>query len=139
MGGSLASRVTGVSPVAYTTDKEFLTELGAGPDDPSPYAANAYECVNLIALAAVAAHSTQPALIAAQIPAVSDSGTPCTTFTDCRADLLAGSNIDYDGPTSAAGALTLGSNGDLSTATFELFGFDDAGRDEDKGTVSVHV
>lgn len=136
MGGSLASRVTGVSPVAYTTDKEFLTELGAGQDDPSPYAANAFDCVNLIALAALAAHSTQPTLIAAQIPAVSDSGTPCMTFTDCRADLLAGSNIDYDSP---AGSLTLASNGDLSAAVFELFGFDEAGRDYNKGTVSVHV
>ena len=135
MGESLATRVTGVSPVAYSTDAQFLAELGAAPDDPSPYAANAFDCVNLIALAALASGSTQPASIAAMIPAVSDSGTPCMTFADCRADLEAGSNINYDGP---GGPVTINSKGDLSAANFEFFGFDAAGRDFNKVTVPVH-
>ncbi len=136
MGGSLASRVTGISPVAYSTDQQFLLELGATPDDPSPYAANAFDCVNLIALAALAADSTLPTVIAAQIPAVSESGTPCTTFADCRGDIEAGSNINYDGP---GGPLTVASNGDLGAAVFELFGFDEVGRDFNKDTVSVRA
>lgn len=136
MGGSLASRVTGISPVAYSTDQQFLLELGATTDNPSPYAANAFDCVNLVALAALAAGSTLPAAIAAQIPAVSDSGTPCMNFADCRDDIEAGSNINYDGP---GGALTIASDGDLGAAVFELFGFDEAGRDFNKGTVSVRA
>ncbi|MDP9464668.1 MAG: ABC transporter substrate-binding protein [Actinomycetota bacterium] len=136
MGGSLASRVTGTSPVAYSTDQQFLLQLGATPDNPSPYAANAFDCVNLIALAALAAGSTLPAVIAAQIPAVSDSGTPCTTFADCREDIEAGSNINYDGP---GGPLTVASNGDLGAAVFELFGFDEAGHDFNKDIVSVRA
>lgn len=134
MGGSLAKRVKGISPIAYSTDPQFLSQVGATPDDPSPYAANAFDCVNLIALAAVAAKSTQPSAIAAQIPAVSDSGTPCTSFPDCREDIEAGSNIDYDGP---GGVLTLGSNGDPSVASFEEFGFDDSGRDVHEDTITV--
>lgn len=126
MGGSLASRVTGISPVAYSTDDEFLFELGDASDNPSPYAANAFDCVNLIALAALASKSTQPADIAAQIPAVSASGSPCMSFAACRADIEAGSNINYDGP---GGALTIGNDGDLSSAVFEVFSFDDTGRD----------
>ncbi|MEP7115025.1 MAG: ABC transporter substrate-binding protein [Ilumatobacteraceae bacterium] len=126
MGGSLASRVKGVSPVAYSTNDEFLFELGDASDNPSPFAANAFDCVNLIALAALASNSTQPVEIAAQIPAVSASGSPCTSFADCRDDIEAGSNINYDGP---GGNLTIGSDGDLSSAVFELFGFDDDGRD----------
>ena len=39
-----------------------------------------------------------PTAIAAQIPAVSASGSPCMTFAGCRADIEAGSNINYDGP-----------------------------------------
>jgi branched-chain amino acid transport system substrate-binding protein len=136
MGGSLAERVTGVSPVAYSNDEEFLTQLGATPDNPSPYAANAFDCVNLIALAALAANSTQPETIASLIPAVSESGSPCTSFADCRTDIEAGSNINYDGP---GGPLTIDSNGDLGAATFELFGFDDSGRDFNKGTVTVRI
>ena len=134
MGGSLALRVTGVSPVAYSLDQQFLLQLGPDPDNSSPYAANAFDCVTLIALAALAANSTQPTMIAAQIPSVSDSGTPCMSFAECRADITAGSNINYDGP---GGALTLGSNGDVSSATFELFGFDQSGRDSNKDTVTV--
>jgi branched-chain amino acid transport system substrate-binding protein len=134
LGGSLAPRVTGVSPVAYSGDEQFLSQVGATPDNPSPYAANAYDCVNLIALAALASGSTQPAAIAAQIPAVSASGSPCMTFVECRTDLEGGSNINYDGP---GGALTVGSNGDLSEAAFEIFGFDESGRDSKKETVSA--
>jgi branched-chain amino acid transport system substrate-binding protein len=126
MGGSLAARVTGISPIAYSADADFLAQLGAVPGNSSPYATNAFDCVNLIALAAVAAKSTQPEMIAAQIPSVSDSGTPCTSFPDCEAGILAGSNINYDGP---GGTLTIGANGDVSSAVFELFGFDSTGRD----------
>lgn len=135
MGESLAQRVTGVSPVAYSTDVQFLSEIGATPNDPSPYAANAFDCVNLIALAALASHSTQPTSIAAMIPAVSDSGTPCMSFADCRVDLVAGSNINYDGP---GGPVTINNKGDLSAANFEFFGFDATGKDFNKVTVPVH-
>jgi branched-chain amino acid transport system substrate-binding protein len=134
MGESLAKRVFGISPVAYSTDEQFLGQLGATPDNPSPYAANAYDCVNLIALAALASKTTNPASIAAQIPAVSSSGSPCMTFADCKADLEAGSNINYDGP---GGRVTLGLNGDLSEAQFEVFGFDASGRDIRRGSVSA--
>ncbi len=134
MGISLARRVTGVSPVAYSTDQAFLEQLGASPDNPSPYAANAFDCVNLIALAALASNSTQPVAIAAQIPAVSESGSPCMSFADCRDDILAGSNINYDGP---GGQLTINRKGELAGALFETFGFDDTGRDIHKGFVPV--
>lgn len=136
MGGSLAARVTGVSPIAYSTDPQFIIQLGPDPANSSPYASNAFDCVNLIALAALAAKSTQPTAIAAEIPAVSDGGSPCMSFADCRTDIDAGSNINYDGP---GGTLTLGSNGDLSSAVFEVFGFDQTGRDFNKSFVTVHA
>ena len=88
MGASLASRVFGLSPIAYSTDADFLAAAPARlPDNPPPYAANAFDCVNLIALAALAANSTLPAAIAEQIPSVSASGSPCMTFASCRDDL----------------------------------------------------
>jgi branched-chain amino acid transport system substrate-binding protein len=137
MGGSLASRVQGVSPIAFSTNQDFLAQLGAAPGNSSPYAANAFDCVNLIALAAMAAKSTLPAMIAAQIPAVSDSGTPCMTAVDCAAGIQAGSNINYDGP---GGPLSIGANGDVASATFELFGFDQNGRDYNMNTIGpVHA
>lgn len=134
-GGSLSSRVTGVSPPAFSSDEQFIAQLNAPPGDNSPYAANAYDCVNLIALAALEASSTQPTSIAAQIPSVSDSGTPCNTFVACRTGIQSGSNINYDGP---GGPVSLNSNGDVAAATYDEFGFDSTGRDYRKGTVSVH-
>jgi branched-chain amino acid transport system substrate-binding protein len=127
MGVSLAARIKGISPLAYSSNVNFLEDLGATPDNPSPYAANAFDCVNLIALAALAAGGvTQPAAIAAQIPSVSASGSPCMTFAECSTDLLNASNINYDGP---GGRLTIGANGDLTDADFDVFGFDETGRD----------
>lgn len=126
MGPSLAERITGLSPLAYSTNEEFLKDLAATPDNPSPYAANAFDCVNLIALAALASGTTQPAAIAAQIPGVSASGSPCMSFAQCRNDLTQKRNINYDGP---GGRLTIGVDGDLTEADFEVFHFDDTGRD----------
>ena len=56
------------------------------------------------------------------------------TFAECRDDLVAGSNINYDGP---GGRLTIGINGDLTEADFEVFGFDETGRDVTKTTRTV--
>ena len=56
------------------------------------------------------------------------------SFADCRDDILAGSNINYDGP---GGQLTIDGNGELAGALFETFGFDDTGRDVHKGFVPV--
>lgn len=132
-GGPLASRVTGVSPIAFSPDRQFVSQLGGGSN---PFAGNAYDCVNLIALAALAANSTQPTAIASRIPMISDSGTPCDSFVACRTGIEAGSNVNYDGE---SGQVAMNNDGDLAAATFELFGFDDTGRDTPKGFVAVRA
>ena len=62
-------RIVGLAPQAASSDP-------ATPfDPPGLFAANAYDCVNLIALAAVAAGSDAAVDIAGQIPLVSSSGS----------------------------------------------------------------
>ena len=73
------------------------------------------------------AESTQPAAIADQIPAVSASGSPCMTFVASVETIS--TQAATSTTTGRAGTLTLGANGDLSEADFELFGFDETGRD----------
>ena len=131
MPDELAGRVHGVSPIAYSKNAAFLDALAAITEGPSPFAANAYDCVNLIALAATQARSTQPIDIAKFIPEISASGSPCMSFAECRDELVAGNNINYDGP---GGPLTLDGRGEVTNPTFELFGFED-GSDVDEGTV----
>ena len=92
-------RVLGVSPLAF----------GVEPGEPAgPFATNALDCVNLIALAAVQADSDDPQQIAAQMIGVSSGGVSCATFAEC-VQLLAESNINYDGP---GGVVEIGPEGD---------------------------
>lgn len=68
------------------------------------YGGQAYDCAIVIALAAQAAESDDPAVFIDQVPAVTTEGTECTSFQECS-DLLAdGEDIDYTG---ASGPLDL--------------------------------
>lgn len=123
----LASRVIGASPQAFVTDADFLARLRVVDFDATGlYAQNGYACLELVALAASAADSVRPTDIAAAIPGVSGGGSSCRTFASCLALMEVGRNIDFDGPTDE---LSIGADGDPSSAVFEQFGFDATGRD----------
>ena len=133
--GSLSDRIQGASPLAYADDIDFLTRLRELDDDATGlFAHNAYDCLNLVALASLATGSAVPSTLATGIAAVSDGGTSCSSFAVCAAALDAGRNIDYDGP---SGELVVGSNGEVSRAVFERFGFDETGRDVGLGTLTI--
>jgi branched-chain amino acid transport system substrate-binding protein len=133
--GSLASRVEGVSPLAYSTDANFIRALhGVDAATTGLYAGNAYDCANVIALAAQATHSTSARVIAPEIPAVTTNGTVCHQFTDCASELAAGHNIDYNGPSET---LAIGSDGEVTSTVFDRFGFTEAGRDINEGTITI--
>ena len=68
------------------------------------YGGQAYDCVITIALAAIAADSTDPAVFNAEIENVTKDGTECTTFEECKGLLEAGEDIDYNG---ASGPIAL--------------------------------
>lgn len=131
----LASRIVGVSPQAYSTANAFVEGLREiDPTASGLFAQNAYDCLNAVALAAEVADSTQPADIATQLSGVTTSGTSCSSFPTCAAALAAGRNINYDGP---SGTLAVGAGGEATSAAFERFGFDDAGRDVGQGSLVV--
>ncbi|HSL74999.1 MAG TPA: ABC transporter substrate-binding protein [Ilumatobacteraceae bacterium] len=116
----LRRKIVGIAPQAGSTVRD------APFDPPGPFATNAFDCANLIALAAVRAQSDVPADIALQIPSVSSSGSVCRTFADCVAAIDAGLQIDYNGP---SGLTEIGRNGDPNRAVFDRFLFDSDGRD----------
>jgi branched-chain amino acid transport system substrate-binding protein len=90
---------------------------------PGAFATNAYDCANLIALAAVQSGVDNPREIAAELDSVSVEGSPCRSFPQCNS-LLEERNIDYDGP---SGLLRLSPDGTMNQAVFDVFGFDEAG------------
>ncbi len=133
--GDLAARVIGASPVAYPTSTAFADALAiVDPSATGLYAQNAYDCLNIIALAAASAESTDPTEIADLIAAVTASGSSCSTFPACITALDAGRNINYDGP---SGYLSVNATGEAVGAVFERFTFDENGNDVGDGLLRI--
>jgi len=125
----LRGKIVGLAPQAESGDSN------APFDPPGLFAANAFDCANLIALATVRAGSDAPRDIARQIAQVSVSGSVCETFRECVSTIESGLQIDYAGPGGVTDLQTR--TGDPSRAVFDRFIFDDAGRDELQRTVVV--
>jgi len=132
LGPEALRRLEGVSPVSVSSTPAFI---GAYTDRtgsvPALFAGNAYDCVNLIALAAASSGSTAARTLAGRIGDISSIGNRCSTYADCKAELDVARNIDYEG---AGGQLEIGTNGDPQRGVFDVFVFDDDGRDRTSNT-----
>ena len=85
------------------------------------YAGESYDATMLLALAAVAAESTDSRAIADEMINVSRDGTACTAFDECAGLLEDGEDIDYNG---ASGPVEFSEAGDPTTATIGVFTYD---------------
>lgn len=125
----LRNKIVGLAPQADSGDPDEPF------DPPGLFATNAYDCANLIALAAVRADTDAPREIARQLAQVSVSGSVCDAFGDCLDTIESGLQIDYNGPSGITDLLTR--TGDPSRAFFDRFTFDETGRDVLQGTIVV--
>lgn len=128
-GPDLAPRIQGASPAAYPPSGSFLQNLVAlDPTVSGLFAVNAYDCLTLIALAAIRTGSLDPHVLHDALSALSTGGRTCETFSGCAAGAADKSvNLNYDGP---SGRLDIGDDGDPTRAAFDRFTFDpDSGRD----------
>lgn len=92
------------------------------------FAAEAYDAVNLAALAAAVADDDAGRSIAANLIPVSGGtvagqdtgqpGKPCLSYADCLAVAKTGAKINYDGE---SGPVAFDSHGDITTANFMVF------------------
>jgi neutral amino acid transport system substrate-binding protein len=92
------------------------------------FAAEAYDAVTVAAVAAARAEDDAGRSIAANLIAASggvgegSTGKPaaeaCTTYKDCRAGLMSGPDIDYDGE---SGPVAFDANGDITSAAFTVY------------------
>lgn len=89
------------------------------------FAPQVYDCVNIIALAAIQAQSNQANDFKTYVDGITKDGTKCTSFADCKALLEKGDDIDYDG---ASGPLDFTDAGEPGTATIEVYGYDTSGK-----------
>jgi ABC-type branched-subunit amino acid transport system substrate-binding protein len=97
------------------------------------YAAETYDAIVLVALAAEVA-GTDGSALADQIVDVSKGGESCTTYADCLAIIKAGGDPDYDG---FSGPLTLNGNGEPLEASYGILQFGEGNRIDDSLTTYV--
>ncbi|MFI6497654.1 ABC transporter substrate-binding protein [Nonomuraea typhae] len=84
------------------------------------YGPEAYDAVNLIALAAELAKSDAGTAIAGKLAEVSKGGEKCSDFKTCAELLRAGKDVDYDG---VSGPVEFNDAGDPATATIGIYQF----------------
>lgn len=110
----------------FTDDLQaYWTGTGEDKLKDYSYAAESYDAVMLLALAALQANSVDGKAIAAQLQSVSggkDKGTKVTDFATGAKDIVAGDKIDYDGK---SGPITFDENGDPTEATIGIFQYKD--------------
>lgn len=114
---ALREQVQGVAPLARAQQEA---------EPAGPFATNAHDCVNLIALAAVQSGTDDPVEMGARMVEVSAIGVACADFASCVDLFDDNRNIDYEGP---GGAVQIGPDGDAQRARFEVFEFDENGID----------
>lgn len=133
---AVAEQIVGVSPLAYSDDADFTARLQAvDPAAGGLYAMNAYDCLNLVAIAADTTSTDSARIIAATIAQVSSGGSSCATFEECMRIADEGRNPNYDGP---SGVLAVGTQGTTTSAKFEQFRIDpETGRDVRRGVIGV--
>ncbi len=93
--------VAGMTVIGAAGTPEFNDRLNdALPDGEKGnfiYGGQVYDCAVIIALAATAAGSTDPAVFHEHIAAQTKEGTKCTSYSECVELLANGEDIDYDG------------------------------------------
>ena len=101
------------------------------------YGAEAYDCVVLLALAALAAGdpSDGPAMLAA-VAGLTRGGAECASYGECAALLREGMDVDYTG---VSGPINLDAAGDPTVAAYTLRGWADGGQPLDLGARVVDL
>lgn len=105
-----------VDPEFETALREFAPDL-----EDLTFAPQIFDCVTVVALAAVAAESDDPGVFVDEMINVTRDGEQCSTFADCVELLEQGEDIDYEGP---SGATTFTDAGEPEVGTYEVWAFD---------------
>lgn len=112
---------------AGETDADFIADLQAfNPDlEDTLFAGEAFDCVTIIALAAVQAGTEAGTAFRDAVNEVTKDGTACSSFQECADLLAAGEDIDYEG---ASGSLNFGPAGEPGIGIYDKWEFDADGQ-----------
>ena len=121
----IVAGIKGTAPAAAPSGvtNPFIAKFAATKID-TIFSSYYYDCTNLVALAALAAGSNDPAKIRAKMLEVSSGGTKCQDFASCSALLKQGKDIDYDG---ASGPVDLNSQHEPTNGVYDVWKYDSTG------------
>ena len=92
------------------------------------FSTHTYDAVVVMALAALAAGSVDPSVYVSEVADVTEGGTKCRSYAECRRLLTDGDSsnddIDYDG---ISGPLEIDETGDVGDAIFAVYTYDGEG------------
>ena len=133
---SVLDGMLGISQTAKGNDA-FRERLRAEVGDYQAYAAEGYDCVVLLALAAriVGDPSDGEAMMAA-IAKLTHEGVECTSYGECAALIDEGQDIDYSG---VSGPINLSPEGDPTVALYSIHTWEDGGNAVTLGTETVDL
>jgi len=129
----------GTTPLVDLSDEwkqaisDFWVEEGNEALDDWSYAAESFDAVMLIALAATQA-GTDGSALANEIVAVSKDGEQCSDWTTCVELIEAGTDIDFEG---VSGPNTLNGNGEPLEASYGVLNFGANNRIDDSLTTFI--
>ncbi|HWH32159.1 MAG TPA: ABC transporter substrate-binding protein, partial [Egibacteraceae bacterium] len=117
-----------------SADEAFLSDLQEfAPDlNDTTFAGQVYDCVVVIALAAIAAGSDSPSAFKDEIVGVTRDGEKCDSFESCKQLLEDGEDIDFDG---ASGPIEFTDAGEPETGMYEVWTINAEGQVETVSTV----
>jgi branched-chain amino acid transport system substrate-binding protein len=114
---TVVAGLQGVAPAAAPEDPAFLAALRVANPGIAPfYAAQAYDCVTLAALAAAAAGGDDPDDLRAAFGVVAAAGEACRGYAACAPLVAQGTDVDASGP---SGALDLDDDGQPAAAAVD--------------------
>ncbi len=110
----------GMKFIGVAGSDEFNTRISDVTDGNVNFAAQSYDCVVLMALAAEIAGGPDGDAMMAAIAGLTHEGTECFSYEECVALVDAGEDIDYVG---VSGPINLTPNGDPTTGSYAVFQF----------------
>ena len=88
------------------------------------FTAHTYDAVVVMALAALAAKSTDPSRYVSEVADVTGGGTKCRSYAECAGLVRNGADIDYEG---ISGPIDLDENGNISRGFYAVWTYDAEG------------
>jgi branched-chain amino acid transport system substrate-binding protein len=121
----IVNGIKGTAPAAAPSGvtNPFIAKYKATGND-TIFSSYYYDCTNLIALAAAAAGSNDPAKIRDNMIAVSKNGSLCDNYATCLPLLKQGQNINYNG---ASGPVDLNNDHEPSNGVYDVWAYDKTG------------